>query len=122
MDEEFDPYNEHENVKTVLAQEYEELLHVLSCQPPEVIMELCKILPNRAAWTTDHGLAANTGLSAAEVITAMLKHLQSSSNAKECCSFLQSFCLICENIPMRLESRLMSAAGNTNSEYYYKKI
>ncbi|XP_024911906.1 protein NLRC5 isoform X3 [Cynoglossus semilaevis] len=116
MDEEFDPYNEHENVKTVLAQEYEELLHVLSCQPPEVIMELCKILPNRAAWTTDHGLAANTGLSAAEVITAMLKHLQSSSNAKECCSFLQSFCLICENIPMRLESRLMSAAGNTNNE------
>ncbi|XP_059191090.1 NLR family, CARD domain containing 5 [Centropristis striata] len=104
MDEEVDPDNE--NVNTVLVQESSELFQVLSNQTPELIMNLCQMMPSEssrsaAAPPTEH-------------IQAMLEYF-TVANAEVCRNFLQSLCMLCENIPMRLESRLMSVAGYANN-------
>uniref|UniRef100_A0AAX7VQK4 NACHT domain-containing protein n=1 Tax=Astatotilapia calliptera TaxID=8154 RepID=A0AAX7VQK4_ASTCA len=49
-----------------------------------------------------------------ELIKTMLDYFRSAS-ARKCRNFLQSVCFSCENIPMLLESRLMSVAGYDNN-------
>ncbi|XP_020496151.1 NLR family, CARD domain containing 5 [Labrus bergylta] len=107
MDEEVDP--DEDNVNSVLAQESSELFHILKSQSPEVIMQLCQMMPNEAGWSINHADPS------AQHIKSMLEHFR-LANAAECRNFLQSMCLLCENIPMHLESRLMSVAGYANTD------
>uniref|UniRef100_A0AAQ5YC59 NACHT domain-containing protein n=1 Tax=Amphiprion ocellaris TaxID=80972 RepID=A0AAQ5YC59_AMPOC len=110
MDDEVDP-NE-ENVNSVLAQESSELFHILNGQSPTVIMQLCQMMASEAGWQNQLSAAS----SSTNPIQAMLDYFR-TARAEKCRIFLQSVCLWCENIPMRLESRLMSVAGDTSSEY-----
>uniref|UniRef100_A0A3Q3EIE5 NLR family CARD domain containing 5 n=1 Tax=Labrus bergylta TaxID=56723 RepID=A0A3Q3EIE5_9LABR len=112
MDEEVDP--DEDNVNSVLAQESSELFHILKSQSPEVIMQLCQMMPNEAGWSINHADPS------AQHIKSMLEHFR-LANAAECRNFLQSMCLLCENIPMHLESRLMSVAGYANIAQEYSK-
>ncbi|XP_034061773.1 protein NLRC5 isoform X1 [Gymnodraco acuticeps] len=110
MDEEVDPDNE--NVNSVLAQESSELLRIISGQTPVVIMKLCEMMPSEGRWDMVLGPGSS---SATHNIEAMLNYYI-MAKAADCCNFLQSVCILCENIPMHLESRLMSVAGNANND------
>ncbi|XP_061578253.1 NLR family, CARD domain containing 5 isoform X2 [Cololabis saira] len=103
-----------ESAKDVLSQESSELLHILSEQSPSVIMSLGRMVPRELLKENQQ---APTSPAAASVtdIEIMLKYFQTSADAGACCRFLQSVCMVCENIPMRLESRLMSVAGHACS-------
>lgn len=111
MDEESDP--DDQNVNSVLAQESSELLPILSSQGPEVIMKLCQMVPGDAGWSVNRPASSAAALTGR--IKAMLEYFR-QADAAHCRNFLQSMCMLCENIPMRLESRLMSVAGYANSE------
>ncbi|XP_041794161.1 NLR family, CARD domain containing 5 isoform X2 [Chelmon rostratus] len=110
MDEEADRGDE--NVNLVLAQESSELLAILCRQSPAVIMSLCQMMPGDAGWNITSPPPSAAAL--AEHVKAMLQYFREAS-AADCCSFLQSMCILCENIPMHLESRLMSVAGCANN-------
>uniref|UniRef100_A0A3P9PU99 NACHT domain-containing protein n=1 Tax=Poecilia reticulata TaxID=8081 RepID=A0A3P9PU99_POERE len=112
MDEELDP--DDGNPNSVLAQEYSELVAILRCQLDSVIMQLIQTVPGGAVWLstqTTGGLAAPS-----DHIEAMLQYFR-HANTAECSNFLQRVCLLCEGIPMHLESKLMSVAGYECSEY-----
>ncbi|XP_034444368.1 protein NLRC5 isoform X1 [Hippoglossus hippoglossus] len=111
MDEDLDPGDE--NVNVVLAQESSELFHILSSQSPDVIKKLCQMMPGGATWSVGAQLEAPTRSSAAGIKDAL--DYFSTAKAADCRNFLQIMCILCENIPMRLESRLMSAAGYANN-------
>lgn len=113
MDEEVDPDG---NVNSVLAQESSELLHILSRQSPAVIMELFQMMPCNARVNINLDPTSCSAGAVTEHIKAMLEYFR-VANAADCRSFLESMCILCEDIPMRLESRLMSVAGYANSEY-----
>lgn len=106
MDDELHP--DAENVNSVLIQESSELFHILSDQSPTIIMKLCQMMPCGAGYNIDHLTP--------EVIQTMLEYFTKAS-AADCRNFLQCICMLCENIPMHLESRLMSVAGYAASEY-----
>ncbi|KAI3371647.1 hypothetical protein L3Q82_024208, partial [Scortum barcoo] len=108
MDEEVDP--EDQNVNSVLAQESTELLPILSRQSSEVIMKLWQMMPLAAS----HPASSFTEAAKTERIQAMLEYYK-VADPKCCRIFLQSICILCENIPMRLDSRLMSVAGYANN-------
>nr|XP_015820675.2 NLR family, CARD domain containing 5 isoform X1 [Nothobranchius furzeri] len=103
-----------ENVKCVLVQESSKLFQILCSQSPSVIMSLCQMLPHEAGR---HDEQASTGSAAASVdhVNALLQYFRGAS-AAECRNFLQSVCVMCENMPMHLESRLLSVAGYASSE------
>ncbi|XP_037539229.1 NLR family, CARD domain containing 5 [Nematolebias whitei] len=105
MDDELDPADE--NVNSVLAQESSELFEILCSQSQTTLMSLWETTPPDAGRL---GSAAASAL-VPEHISAMLEHFR-RSRAAECCSFLQRVCLLCDNVPMHLESKLMSVAGN----------
>ena len=109
MDDEVDP--DHQNVNSVLHQESSELLTIINSQLPAVIMELCQMMPGNAGLNINH--LACSAAARTEHIRTMLEYFRAAS-AADCCNFLQT---VCENIPMHLESRLMSVAGYTHSEY-----
>uniref|UniRef100_A0A3B5LH12 NACHT domain-containing protein n=1 Tax=Xiphophorus couchianus TaxID=32473 RepID=A0A3B5LH12_9TELE len=106
MDDELDP--DDGNPNSVLAQEYSELVAILRCQLDSVIMQLIQTVPGGAMELNRQ----TTGGSAApsDHIEAML-HYFKRANTAECSNFLQAVCLLCEGIPMHLESKLMSVAG-----------
>ncbi|XP_076590240.1 protein NLRC5 isoform X2 [Chaetodon auriga] len=110
MDEEVDP--DDANVNFVLAQESSELLSILSSQSPAVIMKLCQMMPGHTGWNINRPAPSAAALT--EHIKAMLEYFREAS-AADCSNFLQSMCILCENIPMHLESRLMSLAGHANN-------
>ena len=114
MDEEVDP--DSEDVNSVLAQESSELLHVLRSQSPAVIMKLFQIMPSNAGGNINLEPTSCSAGAVTERIKAMLEYFR-EANAADCRNFLESMCVLCEDIPMRLESRLMSVAGYANSEY-----
>lgn len=109
MDEEADP----ENVNDVLIQEFSELYSILSSQPYVIIQKLYQMVPVDAVTGIKH--LASSGEALRESIKTMLEYFTVSS-AEECCHFLQTVCMLCENIPMRLEARLMTVAWHGNSE------
>lgn len=114
MDEELDP--DDENVNSILAQEYSELLHILNNQPNTIIMKLCQMMPS-ATGRDVHRVAPSTSSGAVtEPVRAMLDYF-SVADATECHNFLQSVCMLCENIPLHLETKLISVAGYAHSEY-----
>ncbi|XP_005795933.2 protein NLRC5-like isoform X3 [Xiphophorus maculatus] len=106
MDEELDP--DDGNPNSVLAQEYSELVAILRCQLDSVIMQLIQTVPGGAVGLNRQ----TTGGSAApsDHIEAMLQYFR-RANTAECSNFLQTVCLLCEGIPMHLESKLISVAG-----------
>lgn len=110
MDEEAEP----ENVKVVLVQEFSELLTILSSQPSATIEQLCQTLPKAALTGIRQSASPDTALR--ERVKTMLEYFTEAS-AEECCHFLQTVCMLFENIPMRLETKLMSVAWHGNSEY-----
>lgn len=114
MDEELDP--DDENVNSVLAQESSELLRILTSQPNTVIVELCQMMPSGAGWDIHHVAPSTSSGEVTEPIKAMLEYFRAAS-ATDCRNFLQSVCMLCENIPMHLETRLISVAGYPHSEY-----
>ncbi|XP_041853531.1 NLR family, CARD domain containing 5 isoform X3 [Melanotaenia boesemani] len=112
MDEEVDP--DCEKVNSVLDQESLELFHVLCCQTPPVIMRLWNMMPTETGWQNQHSSTSSAAASVEDRIKAMLEYFREASTV-ECRNFLLSVCMQCENIPMRLESRLMSVAGYASS-------
>lgn len=106
MDEEVDPDNE--SVNGVLAQESSELFTILSSQSSTVIMKLLQMIPDEALRSINR--PSTSAAATVEHIKTMLEYF-SSACAVDCCNFLQSVCMLCENIPMHLESRLISVAG-----------
>ncbi|XP_029378547.1 protein NLRC5 isoform X2 [Echeneis naucrates] len=111
MDEELDQGNE--NVNSVLAQESSELFHILSRQSPAVILKLYQMLPSGVQSNMGPLYPTSFSSDVTELVRAMLAQLEVGS-AADCCNFLQSMCILCENIPMHLESKLMSVAGYGN--------
>lgn len=111
MDEEVD--SDDENVNSVLVQVSSQLFQILSQQSLSVIMELCKMMPSDSGWQNQ---LASTAAGTTEHITAMLEYFRAAP-AADCRNFLQSVCLLCENMPMHLESMLISVAGYSSSEY-----
>ncbi|XP_034033003.1 protein NLRC5 isoform X2 [Thalassophryne amazonica] len=107
MHEDVDP--EEESVHAVLDQVSAELFSVLSSQSHEVISHLCGMLPGDAQVYMEQQRVLGSS-SADVIVTGMLDCLRMES-AEVCCSFLQSMCMLCEHIPMHLESRLLSVAG-----------
>uniref|UniRef100_A0AAQ5Z1N2 NACHT domain-containing protein n=1 Tax=Amphiprion ocellaris TaxID=80972 RepID=A0AAQ5Z1N2_AMPOC len=67
------------------------------------------MMASEAGWQNQLSAAS----SSTNPIQAMLDYFR-TARAEKCRIFLQSVCLWCENIPMRLESRLMSVAGDTS--------
>uniref|UniRef100_A0A3B3VQZ8 NACHT domain-containing protein n=1 Tax=Poecilia latipinna TaxID=48699 RepID=A0A3B3VQZ8_9TELE len=112
MDEELDP--DDENPNSVLAQEYSELVAILRCQLDSVIMQLIQAVPDGAMWLSRQTTSGSAAPS--DHIEAMLQYFR-HANTAECSNFLQRVCLLCEDIPMHLESKLMSVAGYECSEY-----
>ncbi|XP_063757827.1 NLR family, CARD domain containing 5 isoform X3 [Eleginops maclovinus] len=110
MDEEVEPDNE--NVNSVLAQESSELLRIISGQTTAVIMELCQMRPREGSCDMRLG----PGISSATHHIESLLDYYIMAKAADCCNFLQSVCMLCENIPMHLESRLISVAGYANND------
>uniref|UniRef100_A0A3B3XCK9 NACHT domain-containing protein n=1 Tax=Poecilia mexicana TaxID=48701 RepID=A0A3B3XCK9_9TELE len=110
MDEELDP--DDENPNSVLAQEYSELVAILRCQLDSVIMQLIQVVPDGAVWLSRQTTSGSAAPS--DHIEAMLQYFR-HANTAECSNFLQRVCLLCEGIPMHLESKLMSVAGYESS-------
>ncbi|XP_038561272.1 NLR family, CARD domain containing 5 isoform X1 [Micropterus salmoides] len=111
MNEEVDTDNE--NVNSVLAQESSELFHILSSQSAAVIMQLCQMMPSDARQNINP--LASSAAAGKEHIEAMLEYFKVADTA-DCHNFLQTMCMLCENIPMRLEARLMSVAGCSDTD------
>lgn len=112
MDEAAEP----DNVKVVLAQEFSELLSILANQPTGIIKQLCQRFPKASLTGITHAASPDTALM--EAVKTMLDYFTVAS-AEECCHFLQTVCMLCENIPMCLEAKLMSVSmsWHGNSEY-----
>lgn len=110
MDEEADP----ENVNNVLIQEFSELYSILNSQPYIIIEKLYRMVPVHALTGIEH--LASSGEAMRESIKTMLEYFTVAS-AEECCHFLETVCMLCENVPMHLEMKLMSVAWHGNSEY-----
>ncbi|XP_072241398.1 protein NLRC5-like isoform X2 [Leuresthes tenuis] len=108
MDEEVDP--DDGNVNSILAQESQELSHILRSQSPSVITYLCKMMPGETGWHNQQASTSPTAASGTDHIEAMLEYYK-KANATDCRNFLQTVCVLCENLPMRLESRLISVTG-----------
>uniref|UniRef100_A0A3Q3KF26 NACHT domain-containing protein n=1 Tax=Monopterus albus TaxID=43700 RepID=A0A3Q3KF26_MONAL len=106
MDQEVDP--DEDSVNSILAQESSDLFHILSSQSPTVIMKLCQLMPGSAGLNPGH--PATSSAAVTELIQAMLDYFTAASVA-HCSDFVQRMCILCENIPLHLETRLMSAAA-----------
>ncbi|KAM9375884.1 protein NLRC5 isoform 2-T2 [Pholidichthys leucotaenia] len=112
MDEEDD--HGSEDVNAFLAQESQQLFNILSAQSSAVIMKLCQMIPGEAGWPSQQVPVGPCVPAGKEHINIMLEYFK-TARATECCIFLQSVCMLCDNIPMSLESRLMSMAGSESS-------
>ncbi|XP_029008822.1 NLR family, CARD domain containing 5 isoform X2 [Betta splendens] len=113
MDEELDP--DGNNVNSVLAQESSELFSIITNQSNTVILKLCQMMPEGTGWNAGHLALSTTSAAVKEAIKATLEYFKMAS-AVECRNFLQTVCMLCEDIPMHLESRLMSVAGYANTD------
>lgn len=94
-----------DDVKAVLVEELPELLTILSGQPTGIIEQLCQKFPEASLPGIRPSASPDTARK--ESVQTMLDYFIGAS-AEECCHFLQTVCMWCENIPMCLETRLMS--------------
>ncbi|XP_067090408.1 NLR family, CARD domain containing 5 isoform X1 [Osmerus mordax] len=97
---------ENEDVLAVLDQEAVELVDLLSSQAPAVLDTLYGMMDHRTRWRLER-------LDLLGRLAEMIKYFRASGPAR-CSQFLETLCMECENIPMRLESRLVSVAGTTS--------
>uniref|UniRef100_A0A8C8DQD0 NACHT domain-containing protein n=1 Tax=Oryzias sinensis TaxID=183150 RepID=A0A8C8DQD0_9TELE len=97
------------DVNAVLAQESSKLCHILSNQSQSVIMLLYQRMVNDDGWQSKQASSSSNAGSSADLVKSLLDYYR-SANAAKCRNFLQSVCMLCEDIPMHLEARLMSVA------------
>ncbi|CAB1313872.1 unnamed protein product, partial [Coregonus sp. 'balchen'] len=103
-----------EDVQTVLTQETHELADILSYQDDGHLTMLYEMMDISARERLVQ-LASHR-----ERILGLLNYFRTADPAI-CRQFLQMVCMLCENMPMLLESRLMSVAGSvTNHIESYK--
>ncbi|XP_041745931.2 protein NLRC5 isoform X3 [Coregonus clupeaformis] len=94
-----------EDVQTVLTQETHELADILSYQDDGHLTMLYEMMDISARERLVQ-LASHR-----ERILGLLNYFRTADPAI-CRQFLQMVCMLCENMPMLLESRLMSVAGS----------
>lgn len=99
-----------EDVQTVLTQETHELADILSYQDDGFLTRFYEMMDissrQRLVQLASHR----------ERILGLLNYFRTAEPAI-CRQFLQMVCMLCENMPMLLESRLMSVAGTVTSKY-----
>uniref|UniRef100_A0A3B3HR08 NACHT domain-containing protein n=1 Tax=Oryzias latipes TaxID=8090 RepID=A0A3B3HR08_ORYLA len=78
-------------------------------QSQSVIMLLYQRMVNDDGWQNKQASSSSNAGSSADLVKALLDYYR-SANAAKCRNFLQSVCMLCEDIPMHLEARLMSVA------------
>ncbi|XP_041745930.2 protein NLRC5 isoform X2 [Coregonus clupeaformis] len=98
-----------EDVQTVLTQETHELADILSYQDDGHLTMLYEMMDISARERLVQ-LASHR-----ERILGLLNYFRTADPAI-CRQFLQMVCMLCENMPMLLESRLMSVAGSVTKE------
>lgn len=103
-----------DDVKVVLMEELSELLTILSSQPMDIIEQLYQRFPNASLTGIRPSASPDTPLK--EYVKKMLDYFLGAS-AEECCHFLQTVCMLSENIPMHLETKLISVTWQGISEY-----
>uniref|UniRef100_A0A8C7H4A5 NLR family CARD domain containing 5 n=1 Tax=Oncorhynchus kisutch TaxID=8019 RepID=A0A8C7H4A5_ONCKI len=102
-----------EDVQSVLTQETHELADILGYQDDAVLSKLYKMMDSRARERLVRAASHR------ERILEMLGYFSTADPAM-CRQFLQMVCMHCD-MPMRLESRLMSVTGSvTNHVENYK--
>ncbi|XP_046890246.1 NLR family, CARD domain containing 5 [Hypomesus transpacificus] len=94
------------DVLAVLDQEAVELVDLLRSQAPAVLETLYSMMDHRSRRRLER-------LDLLGRLAEMIKYFRASGPAL-CSQFLETLCMECENIPMRLESRLVSVAGTTS--------
>ncbi|XP_045553127.1 protein NLRC5 isoform X3 [Salmo salar] len=98
-----------EDVQTVLTQETHELADILSYQDDGFLTRFYEMMDissrQRLVQLASHR----------ERILGLLNYFRTAEPAI-CRQFLQMVCMLCENMPMLLESRLMSVAGTVTKE------
>lgn len=97
-----------EDVQSVLTQETHELADILGYQDDAVLSKLYKMMDSRARERLVRAASHR------ERILEMLGYFSTADPAM-CRQFLQMVCMHCD-MPMRLESRLMSVTGSVTSE------
>ncbi|RVE72081.1 hypothetical protein OJAV_G00058330 [Oryzias javanicus] len=104
-----DPQLEDKDVNSVLAQESSKLCHILSNQSQSIIRSLYQRMVDEDEYRGKQATSTSSAGSSADLVKALLDYYR-SANAAKCRNFLQSVCMLCEDIPMHLEARLMSVA------------
>ncbi|XP_042157438.1 NLR family, CARD domain containing 5 isoform X2 [Oncorhynchus tshawytscha] len=97
-----------EDVQSVLTQETHELADILGYQDDAVLSKLYKMMDSRARERLVRAASHR------ERILEMLGYFSTADPAM-CRQFLQMVCMHCD-MPMRLESRLMSVTGSVTSD------
>ncbi|XP_031657729.1 protein NLRC5 isoform X2 [Oncorhynchus kisutch] len=97
-----------EDVQSVLTQETHELADILGYQDDAVLSKLYKMMDSRARERLVRAASHR------ERILEMLGYFSTADPAM-CRQFLQMVCMHCD-MPMRLESRLMSVTGSVTKE------
>ncbi|XP_036810261.1 NLR family, CARD domain containing 5 isoform X4 [Oncorhynchus mykiss] len=97
-----------EDVQSVLTQETHELADILGYQDDAVLSKLYKVMDSRARERLVRAASHR------ERILEMLGYFSTADPAM-CRQFLQMVCMHCD-MPMRLESRLMSVTGSVTKE------
>ncbi|XP_036810271.1 NLR family, CARD domain containing 5 isoform X7 [Oncorhynchus mykiss] len=97
-----------EDVQSVLTQETHELADILGYQDDAVLSKLYKVMDSRARERLVRAASHR------ERILEMLGYFSTADPAM-CRQFLQMVCMHCD-MPMRLESRLMSVTGSVTSD------
>ncbi|KAG8012861.1 Protein NLRC5, partial [Nibea albiflora] len=77
-------------------------------------MKLCRMMPSDAKRNIIQPASSSAELT--KHIKTMLEYF-TLAKAADCRKFLEAVCMLCEDIPMHLESRLMSVAGCANDHW-----
>ncbi|XP_056138424.1 NLR family, CARD domain containing 5 [Lampris incognitus] len=121
MEEEEEVNPGGEDVHTLITQESAKLVCILSSQKPAVIKKLCDMMPNKTLRHVDWLALTESSAMIQQHVTVMLEDYRTASAAR-CRRFLQSLCMLCENIPLHLELRLLSSAGCMDSDRYQSQV
>ncbi|KAM6946322.1 protein NLRC5 [Aplochiton taeniatus] len=116
-----------DDVRSVLQQEQLELCEILTNQPPDAMAPLYNLMEAGAQRRMDvrltPGVEEGLGLSLQKMRALELLKYFSTARPYLCRQFLQTICMICEDVPMRLENRLMSVGGEYTDHWEcYKAV
>lgn len=103
-----------DDVTAVFVEGLSELQIILSSQPACIIEQLCQRFPQASLAGIEPSASPDTARQ--ESVKTMLDYFR-RARPEECCHFLQTVCMLCENIPMWLESKLMAVTWREISKY-----